>query len=248
MKLSGKNILITGAAVRLGREMALTLAHEGANILIHYRSSLKEAKSLQKQVENEGSRAFLCPFDFGNGRPGLQKRIRSFVKSLPVAVDVLVNNAAIYYSTPFSKITEESWDDFLTTNLKSPALLAQEIGVQMLKRKKGAIINIVDVAGEMPFKNYLPYSVSKAGLIAATKGLAKELSPYVRVNAVAPGPILEPAQGMTPKGKKKIVEATLLKRFGRAQDIADAVKYLLTADYVTGQILRVDGGKSLNNP
>ena len=246
MNLTGRNILITGAAKRLGREMALTLAAEGAHILIHYRSSAKDAKSLQKEIQELGSQAFLCPFDFGDRRPGLQKRIRAFVKRLPVPVDALVNNAAIYYPTPFGKITEEDWDGFLTTNLKSPVLLAQEIGAQMLKRKKGAIVNIVDIAGENPFRNYLPYSVSKAGLIAATKSLAKELAPHIRVNAVAPGPILEPSHGITPSLKKKIADTTLLKRFGAASDIAQAVQYLLEADYVTGQILRVDGGKSLN--
>jgi pteridine reductase len=247
MKLSGKTILVTGAAKRLGREIALSLSVQGATILIHYRSSAKEAKSLQKEIQTLGSQAFLCPFDFGDRRSGLQKRIKSFVKGLPVAVDALVNNAAIYYPTPFGKMTEDAWDDFLTTNLKSPVLLAQEIGVQMLKRKKGSIVNIVDIAGENPFKDHLPYSVSKAGLICATKSLAKELAPHVCVNAIAPGPILEPSNGVTPALKKKIAEKTLLKRFGSAKDIADAVQYLLTADYVTGQILRVDGGKSLNS-
>ncbi len=246
MMFDKKNILITGAAKRLGREMALSFARQGASILIHYRSSAKEARSLQKEIQALGSQAFLCPFDFGDRRPGLQKRIKSFVKDLPVSVDALVNNAAIYYPTSFGKITEEAWDDFLTTNLKSPVLLAQEIGLQMLRRKKGAIVNIVDIAGENPFKDHLPYSVSKAGLICATKSLAKELAPHVRVNAVAPGPILEPSNGITPAVKKKIAETTLLKRFGAAKDIADAVQYLLTADYVTGQVLRVDGGKSLS--
>ena len=247
MKLSGKNILITGAAKRLGRDIALCLAAEGANILIHYRSSAREARMLQKEIEGFGSRAFLCKFDFGFRSFGLQKKIHQFVENLPVPVDVLVNNAAIYYATPFGEITEKKWDDFLTTNLKSPVLLAQEIGAQMLRRKKGSIVNIVDIAGESPFKNYLPYSISKAGLVAATKGLAKELAPYIRVNAVAPGPILEPTQGITSALKKKITDTTLLKRFGTAKDIADAVKYLLTADYVTGQVLAVDGGKSLNS-
>lgn len=246
MTLLPKNILVTGAAKRLGREISLSLAGHGANILIHYRSSVKAARLLQKEIQALGSQAFLCPFDFGDRRPGLQKRIRGFVKGLPVPVDALVNNAAIYYPTPFGKITEEVWDDFLTTNLKSPVFLAQEIGSQMLKRKKGAIVNMVDIAGESPFKNYLPYSVSKAGLISATKSLAKELAPHIRVNAVAPGPILEPSNGITPALKKKIAETTLLKRFGAAKDIAEAVQYLLTADYVTGQILCVDGGKSLS--
>lgn len=244
MNLNKKVVLVTGAAKRLGREIALTLAGQGATILIHYHSSVKDAKSLQKEIQSLGSQAFLCPFDFGDRRAGLQKRIRSFVKNLPVPVDALVNNAAIYYPTPFGKIKEDEWDDFLTTNLKSPVLLAQEIGSQMLKRRRGRIVNLVDVAGENPFMNYLPYSVSKAGLIAATKSLAKELAPYVTVNAVAPGPILEPSQGISVALKKKIADTTLLKRFGQARDIAEAVRYLLEADFVTGQVLAVDGGKS----
>ncbi len=245
MNLSGKNILITGAAQRLGCESALAFAARGANILIHYRSSSREAKLLKKEVESLGSNAFLCPFDF-SFRSGLQKKIRAFVKGLPAPVDGLVNNAAIYYPTPFGKITEAAWDDFLTVNLKAPVLLAQEIGAQMLKRKRGVIVNMVDVAGENPFLNYLPYSISKAGLIAATQGLAKELAPYVRVNAVAPGPILEPSRGMSADLRKKIAESTLLKRFGDPSDISGAVRYLFEAGYVTGQILKVDGGKSLN--
>jgi len=246
MSLSGKNILVTGAAKRLGREIALELAAAGANILIHYRSSKKEALSLQKEIKELAGETWLCPFDFSHQRPRLQKRIQSFVKNLPVAVDALVNNAAIYYPTPFGKITETAWDDFLTTNLKSPVLLAQEIGVQMLKRKSGSIVNIVDIAGENPFRNYLPYSISKAGLVAATKGLAKELAPHVRVNAVAPGPILEPPHGMSAALKKKVAETTLLKKFGSPSDMAQAVRFFLEADFVTGQILAVDGGKSLN--
>ncbi len=246
MELANKNILITGAAKRLGREIALTLSACGASILIHYRSSIKDARSLQKEIKNLGGKSWLCPFDFGDSRSGFQKRIRGFVKKLPVPVDILINNAAIYYPTPFRKITDSNWGDFLTTNLKSPVFLAQEIGLQMLKRRCGKIINIVDVAGDNPFRNYLPYSISKAGLISATKGLAKELAPNVLVNAVAPGPILEPPQGLSAQLRKKITEATLLRRFGKPNDIAHAVKYLLEADFITGQTLVVDGGKSLN--
>ena len=246
MKLSGKNILVTGAAKRIGRTIALTLAAQGADILIHYHGSQKEAQSLKMEIESLGSRAFLCRFDFGKSQVGLQKKTSQFVKKLPAPVDMLVNNAAIYYSTPFGKITDQAWDDFLTVNLKSPFFLTQEIGAQMVKRRRGKIVNLVDIAGENPFQNYLPYSISKAGLIAATKGLAKELAPYVQVNGVAPGPILEPVQGLSSGARKKIAGATLLKRFGRAQDIADAVQFFLEADYVTGQVLAVDGGKSLS--
>lgn len=246
MSFFGKNVLITGAAKRLGREIALKLAGAGANILIHYHSSTKEAHSLQKDIQNLEVKAWLCPFNFGSQRPGLQKSIRDFVRKLPAPVDVLVNNAAIYYQAPFGKITEAAWDNFLTINLKVPVLLAQEIGMQMLKRKHGNIINLVDIAGDKPFRHYLPYSISKAGLIAATKGLAKELAPHVRVNAVAPGSILEPPHGMSAALKRKVIDGTLLKKFGKPGDIADAVQYLIEADFVTGQVLKVDGGKSLS--
>ncbi len=244
MILDGKNVLITGAAVRLGRGIALELAGAGANILIHYRKSSREARSLQKEIESLRCCAFLCPFDFANASIS---KIRSFVKNLPAPVDVLVNNAAIYYPTPLAKMDESDWDDFLTTNLKSPVLLARELGLQMVKRKEGVIINMADIAGEKPFLNYLPYSISKAGMIAATRGLAKELAPFVRVNAVAPGPILEPPQGFASVAqKKKIAEATLLKRFGNSDNIASAVRFLIENDFVTGEMIRVDGGKSLN--
>lgn len=243
MNFDGKNVLITGAAVRLGRAIALELAGAGANILIHYRKSSREAKSLQKEIEALRCCAFLCPFDFGNAS---LSKIRAFVKSLPAPVDVLVNNAAIYYPTPLAKMDEPDWDNFLTTNLKSPVLLARELGLQMVKRKEGVIINMADIAGEKPFLNYLPYSISKAGMIAATRGLAKELAPFVRVNAVAPGPILEPPQGFASAAqKKKIAEATLLKRFGNSDNIASAVRFLIENNFVTGQVLAVDGGKSL---
>lgn len=245
MNLDGKNILITGAAVRLGRAIALDLAGAGANILIHYRKSSREAQSLQREIEALRCCAFLCPFDFGNAS---LLKVRSFVKKLPAPVDVLVNNAAIYYPTPITKMDDSEWDDFLTTNLKSPVLLARELGLRMAKRKEGVIINMADIAGEKPFLNYLPYSISKAGMIAATRGLAKELAPFVRVNAVAPGPILEPSQGFSSSAqKKKVAEATLLKRFGHSDNIASAVRFLIENDFVTGQVLAVDGGKSIVN-
>ncbi len=244
MNLEGKNVLVTGAAVRLGRATALELADAGANILIHYRKSIREARSLQREVEALRGCAFLCPFDFANAS---LSQIRAFIKKLPAPVDVLVNSAAIYYPTPLAKMTESEWNDFLTTNLKSPVLLARELGQQMAKRKEGVIINVADIAGENPFLNYLPYSISKAGMIAATRGLAKELAPYVRVNAVAPGPILEPPQGFSSSAqKKKITDATLLKRFGCAENIAHTVRFLIENDFITGEMIRVDGGKSLN--
>lgn len=242
MNLFGKNILITGSAKRIGRAIALELASCGANILIHYRLSSKEARSLQLQIEASGSKAFLCPFDLAGVT---RAKIAAFVKKLPVEVDALINSASAFYPVPLGKINDENWDDFMTVNLKAPVFLSQEIGLRMFKHRRGKIINLADLAGENPFRNFLPHSVSKAGLIAATRGLAKELAPHVQVNAVSPGPILEPPYGMKSAVKKKKADATLLKRFGKPEDIAQAVKYLLEADYVTGQILRVDGGKSI---
>ncbi len=242
MKLSGKNILITGAAKRIGRAIALELAAHGANILIHYNSSAKDARSLKSEIEARGAKAYLCPLNLA----GITLlKIRSFVKRLPVKVDVLVNSASAFYPVPVGKINDQNWEDFMSVNLKAAVLLCQEIGLQMKKRGIGRIVNMGDLMGECPQHNFLPHSISKAGLMLATKGFAKELAPEVLVNAISPGPILEPPFGMSSAARKKTADATLLKRFGKPEDIAHTVRYLIETEYVTGQIIRVDGGKSI---
>ena len=242
-------MLITGAARRIGREIALTLAQSGACILIHYRRSRREAQTLQKEIIRKGAKALVFQADFLKPK-NLSEEIKRFTNEVyrkAGKVDVLVNNASIFYPTPLSKITEKDWDAFSTVNLKAPFFLSKEIGVRMFKQKSGKIINLIDSTAENPTAEFLPYGISKAGLLAATRGLAKALAPHVQVVGIGPGPILPPE---FLSGKKIKAQAaarqTLLKRFGNPRDIAQTVKYLVEGtDFVTGVFLPVDGGSSL---
>ncbi|MBI3307656.1 MAG: SDR family oxidoreductase [Candidatus Omnitrophica bacterium] len=245
MKLAGKTAVVTGAGQRIGREIALELAGRGADIVIHYNHSKKPAVLLQAQIEQIGRQAFLVQAEFGDAKKSLSQRIQKFVREVYKTagrVDVLVNNAAIFYPTPFGKITGKDWDNFLTVNLKAPFFLSQEIGVRMLKQKSGKIINLADWTGLRPNARFLPYVISKAGIISMTQGLAKNLAPDIQVNAVMPGPILPPAGGMTAAAKKAAESKTLLKRFGTPKDIAGAVAFLAESDYMTGALIPVEGG------
>lgn len=245
MNLQGKTVLITGAAKRLGREIALMLAGRGAGIVVHCNESFKEAELLRRQLAGFGSPAWVVrqEFDLPQGR--VEKTVKSF--ALDVArkcppVDVLINNASIFYPTPVDNVTEKDWDAFQTVNLKVPFFLAREFGRGMVRRKQGKIINLVDWTGWRPDPRYLPYAVSKAGLMTLTEGLAKAFAPHVQVNGIAPGPILK-AKGMTRAGEKAAMAKTLAGRFGSPKDIAEAVRFLCeSTDFVTGVCLPVDGG------
>lgn len=245
MQLQGANVLITGAAKRIGRQIALTLAAQGASILIHYNRSQREALTLKKEINRLGQEAFLLKSDFSSSK-SLSAEIKRFVKKayqLVPRVDVLVNNASVFYPVDFEKITEKDWDDHLTVNLKVPFFLSQQIGLKMVREKRGKIIQLADEAGFHPASRFIPYAISKAGLISATRGLAKVLAPHVQVNGVAPGPIL-PAKGQTPKQQRQLAQKTLLKRFGDPRDIAEAVRFLIEgSDYITGAVISVDGGR-----
>lgn len=248
MEIKGKTVLITGAARRIGREIALTLARRGAFIVIHYRESRKEALALQKEIQRMGSKAYAVHADFAAGND-VSKTVALFLHEVYThcgRVDVLVNNASIFYPTPLEKISEKDWDEFMGVNLKVPFFLASAVGLMMRKQKSGKIINIVDWTGKRPLAEYLPYCISKAGLIAATKGLAKALAPQIQVAGIAPGPIL-PAKGASKKQQKKAADRALLKRYGSPQDIARAVQFLIEgSDFITGSILSVEGGAALN--
>lgn len=249
MKLQGKTALITGAAQRVGREIALALACAGANIVVHYRHSGRPALALKKEIEKLGASAHLVPADF-SPLHSLRPVIRNFVREVyrkAGGVDILINNAAIFYPTPFGQITERDWDDFLTVNLKAPFFLSQEIGRRMLQQKSGKIINLADWTGLRPAARFLPYTISKAGMISMTQGLAKNLAPHVQVNAILPGPILPPPGGMTAKEEKAAAGKTLLNRFGNPKDIAHAVRFLAEADYMTGALIPVEGGALLKS-
>ena len=160
-------------------------------------------------------------------------------------LDVLVNNASSFYATPFGSVTERQWDDLVGTNLKVPLFLSQA-AAPSLRLSRGLIVNIVDIHGMRPLRRYPVYSVAKAGLIMLTKSLARELGPHVRVNAVAPGPVMWPEGGVDSDLEAKILDRTILKRPGSAEDIARAALFFATdAPYVTGQVLAVDGGRSV---
>lgn len=245
MKLVGKVALVTGASKRIGREIALTLAERGVSLILHYRKSRREAENLCEEIRDRGSEAVLIQADFGHSRRPLQARIRRFVREAcrkAGRIDILVNNASVFYPTPFEQITEKAWDDFFTVNLKAPFFLSREIGLGMVRRKAGKIVNLVDASAFRPHPKYLPYALSKVGLAAATEGLAKALAPRVQVLSIAPGPIL-PARGSTHRQNDIIARKTLLKRFGHPRDIARTVRFFVEdTDYITGAVLPVDGG------
>lgn len=246
MTTSQKVALITGAARRIGAETARLLHEAGFNIVLHYHHSTEEAQQLCTQLNNKrGHSAMLLPGDLAD-ISHLQHLVKSAAQEWG-RLDVLVNNASRFYRTPLGKVTENMWDDLLVSNLKAPFFLAQA-ALPFLREKKGCIINIADVHAERPLRDYGVYCISKAGLVMLTQSLAKECGPEIRVNAVSPGPVMWPEgeNVMTVPEKEKVVGRTALKRHGSPEDIAKAVLFLVTAaDYITGIVLPVDGGRSL---
>ena len=244
--LVGKVALITGAAHRIGAVTARTLHAAGANIVLHYRSSRKGAQVLQNELNMIRAESVML----------VQSNLLDSGKLVSLAreahdawgrLDILINNASSFYPTAVGKVDEEQWNDLLGTNLKAPFFLSQA-AAPYLAREKGCIVNIVDIHADRPLKGYPVYSIAKAGLVMLTKALACELGPQVRVNAVAPGAILWPEHDMDDVTKQRIVSRTFLKRQGEPADIAGAVLFLVReAGYMSGQVLTVDGGRSLNS-
>ena len=239
-----KTIFITGAAKRIGKEIALTFKELGWNIIIHYNSSKKDADDLADQINktNPGSAKTVQ----GNldVKEDVQK-ILSEISEVFSSIDLLVNNASTFYPTPIDEISEDHWEKLIGSNLKGPLFLIQGLK-EKLKRSNGSIINITDTNLTKGVANYSIYSAAKAGLEAVTKGLARELAPEIKVNAIAPGAMLEPPDvTWTEEQKNKVIESIPLKRMGSEKDIANAVKFLAHSEYITGQIIKVDGGRSL---
>lgn len=242
--LGGKTVLVTGAARRIGAVLCRTLHSAGANIVVHYRSSAREAEQLANELNlARAESASLVQADLLD-----TTRLGALVESAVSAfgrLDVLINNASTFYPTPIGTITPQQWDDLLGTNLKSPLFLSQA-AAPALRTARGLILNLVDIHGLRPLRDYTAYSVAKAGLIMLTKSLARELAPDVRVNAIAPGAVIWAEDGMDEPLQKKIIERTPLKRPGSPEDIARAALFFCAdAPYVTGQILAVDGGRSV---
>ncbi len=244
--MQGKTVLITGGAKRVGAAICRLLHCEGANLMVHYHTSVQQARALQDELNTirAGSVTLI---------QGDLLKTEAFPNIIATTVetygslDVLINNASSFYSTPIGEINEANWDDLIGTNLKAPLFLSQAAANE-LRRRHGCIVNIADIHAERPMKSYAVYSIAKAGVVGLTRSLARELGPEVRVNAVAPGPILWPEDDtmFDELSRQRIISHTILKQAGEPEDIARAVRYLVSdASYVTGQVLTVDGGRSV---
>jgi pteridine reductase len=240
--LTGRSALITGAAVRVGRRIALRLAREGMRLALHVRSSHSEATSLVGEIEALGGEARVYSADFEE--PEAAERLACKVLDDFGRIDLLVNNASIWPRTSIERVRPEDIDRVLMINLRAPFLLSLAIGLDMKRKGSGAIVNILDWSFERPYVDQVPYSISKAGLAAATQGLARALAPEVRVNGISPGPVLL-AEGMSPAAIDAVLKAVPLGRLGDPDDVAEGIVYLARAAYVTGAILRIDGGRAL---
>jgi pteridine reductase len=244
MPLAGKTVLITGAARRVGASIARALHAAGANVVLHYRSSTAAAESLARELSK--------------ARPGSVKTLQANLLDLTALaplidaataafgrLDILVNNASTFYPTPVGEITAGQWDDLIGTNVRAPLFLSQA-AAPALRKTAGLILNLVDIHGARPLKRYPVYSTAKAALAMLTHSLARELAPHIRVNGIAPGPVMWPESEPDPAIKEKIIAQTLLQRQGTPEDVARAALFFATeAPFITGQILAVDGGRSV---
>jgi len=237
-----KTVLITGGAQRIGAEIAKTLHDNQFNVIIHYNESKQEAKALCAKLNNRRQNsaqrihANLASVDEINQLVGIIENI-----------DLLVNNASVFYPTPLENSTVNDWDTIMNINLKAPFLLSKGLS-KKLKQTQGCIVNIVDIHAERPLKNYAIYNISKTGIKTLTKTLAKELAPDVRVCGVSPGSILWPEHKaeLEPHKKQIMLERIALKRQGSTADIAEAVLFLANANYITGEVINIDGGRTLH--
>ncbi|MGB5081534.1 MAG: pteridine reductase [Burkholderiales bacterium] len=244
--LSGKVALVTGGAKRVGAAIARRLHRGGANVMLHYRGSEREANALRAELSAvRADSVALVKADLLDIAE-LSEIVRNTLERFN-RLDALINNASAFFPTPVGEMTQATWESLIGANLRAPLFLAQAAAPH-LKKTGGAIVNITDIHAERPLKNYVIYSVAKAGLEGLTRSLARELAPEVRVNAVAPGAILWPEDGSWDDlMRQRIVSHTLLKRTGDPDDVARAVYYLIAeAPYVTGQVVVVDGGRSIN--
>jgi NAD(P)-dependent dehydrogenase (short-subunit alcohol dehydrogenase family) len=236
MNIDGKVTLITGSAKRVGKEIALDLARRGARIVVHYRSNKAEAMA----VAGENGAAFQADL---RDNAAVEEMFHG-VEARFGGLDILINSASVFSPATADDATPEHWDLQMDTNAKAPFFLAQRAARLMRSHGAGKIINIADVAGEVVWPSHLPYSVSKAALIAVNRGLAKAYAPEIQVNAIAPGPILFP-EHYSEEQKQTAISRTLLKRAGVPQDIVNAVVFLIENDYITGELIHVDGGRHI---
>lgn len=237
--------LITGGAKRLGAYNARQLHKQGYNITIHYCHSRSEAENLATELNAIRPASALC-FSANLNRMQAITDLVSFVETQWGRLDVLLNNASSFYPTPFQSVTDEQWNDLFASNVKAPFFIAQAC-TEMLKKSKGNIVNMIDIHAKRPLQDHTPYCMAKSALLTMTLALAKELAPDIRVNGISPGAILWPSdtESLSSEKKETILSGIPLKRLGNEQDIADTLLYLVNSPYITGQIIEVDGGRSL---
>ncbi len=243
MNPKGKVALITGAGRRIGRAIALRFAESGATVAVHYRSSQSEADAVVAEIARNRGKAQAFRADLEHVAE--IKKLVAEVLDAYGRIDILVNSASIFAPTPFDKITERDWDANLDTNLKAPFFLSKYAGAAMRRQGAGKVVNIGDWAGIRPYRDYLPYSVSKSGLIGLTKALAKGLAPEVQVNCIALGMVMPP-EGYTKEEVERLVSRTLTKKMGTPEDVASAVMFFCETDFATGAILTLEGGRLLS--
>ncbi|RLW65477.1 MAG: pteridine reductase [gamma proteobacterium symbiont of Stewartia floridana] len=242
--LSGQTALITGAAHRIGAAIATELHNQGMNILLHYRNSRTGAEKLKQQLEQQRPESVRLAQADLNDTASLAKLVNQAYQ-INKRLDLLVNNASSFYPTPLDEATQSDWDDLIGSNLKAPFFLSQA-AAPLLREQQGSIVNLVDIHALRPLKAHPIYSVAKAGNAMLIKSLARELGPDVRVNGIAPGAILWPEQGLSESERLTILERTALKRPGSEMDIVKTLLFLhRDAAYITGQIIPVDGGRTL---
>ena len=238
MELHGRVALVTGAGVRVGRTIALALAEQGMRLAVHYNASATEAAETVRLAQERGGEAREFAGDLTD--PATPARLVDAVVRGLGALDVLINSAAVMMRTPLDSVTPEQWDTMMALNLRAPFFLSRAAAARM--SDGGAIVNIADLAAFESWPEYLPHGISKAGVVHMTRGLAKVLAPRVRVNAIAPGAVLLP-ESWSEADAERFARTTPLARIGRPEDVADAVLFLLRADYVTGDTVIVDGGR-----
>ncbi len=242
MNLTGKVALVTGGAKRVGKAIVTALAARGCKIVVHYHTSQAAAQETVQELQVAGCEAIALQADITQ-----ETEVDGMVAAARARfgrIDILVNNAAVFFRTPVDTLTIEDWERTLEVNLTGAFLCAQKIGLLMKEGGWGHIINIADVAGQRPWVDYIPYSVSKACVITLTQGLAMELAPEVMVNAVVPGPVL--FQDDTPEEvRQREIDKTLVKRAGSPEEVATVVVFVAESDYSTGSLFHVDGGRSL---
>jgi len=242
--LSGQVALVTGAGRRIGQVIALTLARAGANVVVNFSQSKAGAEETVRQIRARGLESLAIRADVS--KPKQVTAMFRIVQKHFGRLDLLVNNAGMFFPATWDQLTEKDWDRILGINLKGPFFCAQAAARLMMKRKRGRIINISSLGGLQAWPDYMHYCASKAGLISLTRSLAKALAPHIQVNSVAPGTILFPGEKRTPY-IKGIIRNTPLKKAGRPEDIAATVLFLATqSDFITGQVFVVDGGKSIS--